>query len=99
MVNHIKRERVKAKWGLKWYTSLLDCKGVIICLDKSLKASKRGCKRPIKETLLGPTRIWKRPITLRSKRVKKATDKNTKRQWTNQDRTILIIKEYFLKYL
>jgi len=45
----------------------------------------------MKETLLGPRRLWKRPITLRSKRVKKATERRTNRQCTSQE--INIIKE------
>lgn len=43
------------------------------CLLSNLKASKRGWKRPQKDTLFGPTRKWIKPITLRSNNVKKAT--------------------------
>jgi len=51
----------------------------MFCFEKSFKASKRGCRIPINPGLLGPIRIMKRPITLRSKRVKKATDSITRR--------------------
>lgn len=39
----------------------------------------------MKDTLLGPTRLWNKPITLRSKRVKKATERRISKQWTIQD--------------
>ena len=56
------------------------------CFVKSFKASKRGCRSPIKEGLLGPKRIMNKPIILRSNKVKKATDSITKRHWRNQDK-------------
>jgi len=78
----------RASWGEKPYTNTLEWRGVIVCFVSSLKASKRGCKRPAKETLLGPTRLWKRPITLRSKRVKNATERRISKHCKTQDKTI-----------
>ena len=77
--DHKNRESRRANIGDKLYINLLECRGVRDCLVRSLKASRRGCKTPIKETLLGPIRIWNRPITLRSNKVKKATESKTKR--------------------
>ena len=91
MVIQTNKESKRAKWGANPYVNLLACKGTMFCFVRSLKASRRGWTIPIMDTLLGPTRLWKRPITLRSKRVKKATDKRTKRQWTSQE--MKIIKE------
>lgn len=58
---------------------------------RSLKASRSGWMRPKKDTLLGPMRRWNNPITLRSKRVKKATDKRTSRQCKTQERISITI--------
>jgi hypothetical protein len=66
--------------GDKLYTNLLARKGTKFCLDKSLKASKRGWTSPIKETLFGPVRKWNKPITFRSKRVKNATERSKSKQ-------------------
>jgi len=33
--------------------------------------------------------LWKRPITLRSKRVKKATERRIRRHWTSQEITMV----------
>lgn len=76
---------IKEMWGDKLYTNLLECKGTITCLVKSLKASNKGWTKPINETLLGPTRLWKSPITFRSKRVKKATDNKINNLCTTQE--------------
>ncbi len=51
----------------------------------------------MKETLLGPTRKWNNPMTLRSKSVKNATDSNKSKQWINQ--LIKIIRVKSLRYL
>lgn len=48
------------------------------CLVKSLTASLIGCKSPIRETLLGPTRFCLNLKILRSSRVIKATLMSTK---------------------
>lgn len=95
---HKKRESNRATIGDKLYISLLEWRGVRDCFVKSLKASNKGWTRPIKETLLGPKRIWKRPITLRSNKVKKATDKSTRRTWTIQE-IIKNIKERKNNYI
>jgi len=68
---------------------LLACKGVKDCFVRSLKASNKGCNKPDKETLLGPKRLWKKPIIFRSNKVKKATDRKIKRHWINQDKKII----------
>lgn len=65
---------------------MLERKGVIVCFVKSLKASNNGWSKPIKDTLFGPIRLWNKPITLRSKRVKKATERRISKQWTIQDK-------------
>ena len=62
------------------------------CLDNSLNASRRGWRSPMKETLLGPKRLWNSPITFRSNRVKKATESSKSRQCKSQHKTS--IKEY-----
>ena len=67
--------------------------GVIDCFDNSLNASRRGCNNPMKETLLGPNRLWNKPITLRSNKVKNATESNNNRQCNNQHKRS--IKEYY----
>lgn len=77
---------------------VLACRGTKNCLVKSLKASKRGWTRPIKETLLGPKRLWNNAITLRSNNVKKATDKRIKIECTAQQINI-IYKEYPIKII
>lgn len=46
----------------------IDSEGKIFLL-KSFKASLKGCKIPIRPTLLGPLRIWIYPKILRSKMV------------------------------
>lgn len=69
----------------------MDLRGVIGCLVRSLKASKRGWRIPEAVTLLGPVRIWKAAITLRSKSVKKATLKRIKRHIKNEDKIWLKI--------
>lgn len=50
---------------------------------KSFRASKRGCRIPINPGLLGPTRSINKPITFRSKRVKKATESIINKHWIN----------------
>ena len=70
----------------------MERKGTMFCLDSNLKASSKGCSKPKKETLLGPKRLWNNPITFRSKRVKKATERSNKTQWTIQHK--IITKEY-----
>lgn len=67
----------------------------MVCFIISLKASNKGWTKPMKETLLGPKRIWKDPMTFRSNKVKKATDKRIRRQWINQHKKE--IKEYSTK--
>jgi len=54
-------------------------------LVSNLKASNKGWANPINITLLGPRRKWTNPIILRSKRVKKATDKSTNKPEINQN--------------
>lgn len=92
-VNHTNKDKNRAILGAKLQTNLLARNGVNGCLVKSLKASKRGCKSPIKDTLLGPNRRWNKPMTLRSNNVKKATESKIRRHWINQVRKS-ISKEY-----
>ena len=49
----------------------------------------------MKDTLLGPKRLWNKPIALRSKSVKNATVNKINRQWINQVSNI--IKEYLVR--
>ncbi len=63
---------------------LFELIGEIFCFKKNLNASNKGCRNPIKETLLGPKRLWKSPIVLRSNKVKKATVRAIKIQWISQ---------------
>lgn len=51
---------------------MLDIKGQTCSLENNLIASLKGCKIPIKPTLLGPLRIWMYPKSLRSNKVRKA---------------------------
>lgn len=78
------------------YTNLLERSGVYVCLLNNLKASNKGCNNPTKETLLGPKRMWNKPITLRSNNVKKATDNKTNKIWSSQENKN-ISKDTFLK--
>ena len=84
-------------WGEEEYESLFACRGVKVCFVRSLKASSNGWIIPIIETLFGPNRLWNKPITLRSKRVKNATDKRISRQWMSQLRKIIKTK-YIYKW-
>jgi hypothetical protein len=72
--------------------NLLARKGIIFCLVSSLNASSKGCTNPTKETLLGPTRLWNKPITFRSNKVKKATERRISRQCSSQQ--MKTIREY-----
>ena len=47
-------------------------------LEKSFKASEKGCKSPAQPSLVGPLRNWMYPNTFRSNKVKKATATKTK---------------------
>ena len=51
-----RREVANLARGLAEYIALLDRTLTKFCFVKSLKASRRGCRIPVKETLLGPTR-------------------------------------------
>lgn len=55
--------------------------GKIVSLKTIFMPSAKGCSKPNKPTLLGPTRRCKADINLRSSKVKKATliNKGTKR--------------------
>lgn len=91
--SHTTRAKTNPIWGETLYMSLLERRGTMLCLVKSLKASRSGCKTPAKLTLLGPKRLWNKPITLRSKRVKKATVKRVRRHCKSQE--TWSIKEYY----
>ena len=58
----------------------LDLEGRRENLVKSLRASAKGTKIPLRQGLLGPTRNIIYPSTLRSKRVKKATEISTRKR-------------------
>lgn len=95
MVSQTNKDKTKAIWGEMWYVSLLERKGTRFCFVNNLKASSKGWTKPIKETLLGPKRLWNSPITLRSNKVKKATESKINKHWTNQQTRI--IREYFVQ--
>lgn len=86
------KDKIKAKLGEELYTNLLERRGVKDSFERSLNASSKGWKIPIKLTLFGPKRIWKSPITFRSNKVKKATESRISKHWTSQ--TNKFIKEY-----
>jgi hypothetical protein len=52
--------------------------GIIISLTINFRASANGCNTPQNPVIFGPFRRWIEPITLRSARVKKATETITK---------------------
>lgn len=84
IVIHTKRDKKRALIGAILYLNLLARRGTKFCLDSNLKASNKGWTIPINETLFGPKRIWNKPMTLRSNKVKKATESKIKRQWISQ---------------
>ena len=56
--------------GPKKNRPLLAAVGAMISLVSSLTASAMGCSRPSGPVRLGPTRIWVKPMALRSHRVR-----------------------------
>ena len=56
----------------------------MFCLVNNFRASNKGVKTPNTPGLFGPKRSIKRAITFRSNKVKKATERQTRRDWINQ---------------
>ena len=76
---------------------LLD--GGDLFLEKSFKASAKGCNTPLNPTLVGPLRCWAKAKILRSNKVKNATiTKHISKKkvvWMNIIISLLLVLTFF----
>lgn len=59
--------------GERKYPSSLSFLKVIEDLSNNFNTSLKGCPIPFSPTLVGPSRLWVKPMSLRSNKVKNAT--------------------------